>query len=633
MRTLCRLLPLLPLLLAAPAASQEPPAASEQEEPAATEAETAVLPYRVEVRPTGNGALDSALSAISRLVQLQDQAPTSAAGILSRAEADRDRLPEALQSQGYWGGTVRIEIAGLPLGSPDLLDRLEATTERPVPVAIIADPGPQYRIESITVRAETPDGEAAVAAAAAEPFDLAVGDPAQAAPVLAAERTLVNRLLDSGHPLATVARRQTVVFHDRRAMEVAWTLAPGPAVTFAPPDVEGTARVNPRFLHRFVSQLIAGETYSPEKLERARKDVMALGAFDAVRVRAADRLNAMGQLPTTFTVAERARHAVGFTAAYETNYGPSASVYWEHRNLFGHAERLRLQGEVARIGTGGSLSEMTYRVGATLRAPGLLFGPNYTLLASIAALRERLEAYDRDAIAGSLLIERRLSEQLTLHAGPTFDFGASGPPGGKLSPYQIIGITFGGRYDGTDSLLDPSRGWRVTGNLTPSWSIRNAAPFAPLRLTTSTYWDVFGDRRSIIAARGTIGSLLGAELAEVPRHLRFYAGGGGSVRGYDYQSIGPRDAQGKPTGGASLVEASLELRQRVYGNFGGAVFVDAGSVGASSAPDFSNLRVGVGAGLRYYTSIGPIRADVALPLMKQTGSSGYGIYVGIGQAF
>ncbi|MBX6746868.1 MAG: outer membrane protein assembly factor [Acetobacteraceae bacterium] len=592
-----------------------------------------MLPYHVEVRPTGNGALDSALSAISRLVQLQDQAPTSAAGILSRAEADRDRLPEALQSQGYWGGTVRIEIAGLPLGSPDLLDRLEATTERPVPVAIIADPGPQYRIESITVRAETPDGEAAVAAAAAEPFGLAVGDPAQAAPVLAAERTLVNRLLDSGYPLATVAHRKTVVFHDRRAMEVAWTLAPGPAATFAPPDVEGTVRVNPRFLHRFVSQLIAGETYSPEKLERARKDVMALGAFDAVRVRAADRLNAMGQLPTTFTVAERARHTVGFTAAYETNYGPSASVYWEHRNLFGHAERLRLQGEVARIGTGGSLSEMTYRVGATLRAPGLLFGPNYTLLASITALRERLEAYDRDAIAGSLLIERRLSEQLTLHAGPTFDFGASGPPDGKLSPYQIIGITFGGRYDGTDSLLDPSRGWRVTGNLTPSWSIRNAAPFAPLRVTTSTYWDVFGDQRSIIAARGTVGSLLGAELAEVPRHLRFYAGGGGSVRGYDYQSIGPRDAQGKPTGGASLVEASLELRQRVYGNFGGAVFVDAGSVGASSAPDFSNLRVGVGAGLRYYTTIGPIRADVALPLMKQTGSSGYGIYVGIGQAF
>lgn len=632
MRNFLRLLPSLLLLLAVPAASQEPPPA-EQEAPAEAAPETGVVPYRVEIRPTGDGTLDSALAAISRLVQYQDQAPTSAAGILSRAEADRDRLPEALQSEGYWAGTVRIEIAGLPLGSPDLLDRLEATTERPVLVAIIAAPGPLYHVESVTVRAETPEGAAAVAAATEQPFGLAAGDPARAAPVLAAERTLIDRLLDSGHPLATVAQRQTVVFHDRQAMEVAWTLAPGPVATFAPPDVEGTARVDPRFLRRYIGGLIAGETYSPQRLERTRKDVMALGAFDAVRVRAADRLNAMGQLPTTFTVAERARHAVGFTAAYETNYGPSASVYWEHRNLFGHAERLRLQGEVARIGTGGSLDRMTYRVGASLRAPGLLFGPNYTLIASIAGLREHLEAYDRDAVTGSFLIERRLSEQLTLHAGPTFDFGATGPPDGKLSPYQIIGITFGGRYDGTDSLLDPSKGWRLTGNLTPSWSIRNAAPFAPLRLTASTYWDMFGDRRSIIAVRGTVGSLLGAELADVPRHLRFYAGGGGSVRGYDYQSIGPRDAQGRPTGGASLVEASLEWRQRVYGNFGGAVFVDAGSVGTGSGPDFSNLRVGMGVGLRYYTAIGPIRADVALPLMKQVGSSGYGLYVGIGQAF
>lgn len=631
MRNLHRLLPSLLLLLAVPAASQEPSPVAGQEEPAGTAPETAVLPYHVDIRPTGDGALDSALAAISRLVQLQDQAPTSAAGILSRAEADRDRLPEALQSQGYWGGTVRIEIAGLPLGSPDLLDRLEATTERPVPVAIIADPGPQYHVESVTVRAETPEGDAAVAAAAAEPFGLAVGDPALAAPVLAAERTLIDRLLNSGHPLATVVHRETVVFHDRRAMEVAWILAPGPVATFAPPDVEGTVRVDPRFLRRYVSRLIAGETYSPEKLERARKDVMALGAFDAVRVRAADRLNEMGQLPTTFTVAERARRAVGFTAAYETNYGPAASVYWEHRNLFGHAERLRLEGEVARIGTGGGLSRMTYRTNASLRMPGLF--ERVTLIASIGALRERLEAYDRDAVTGSLIFERQLSEQLTLRAGPTFDFGQIGPPGGKLTPYQVVGITFGGRYDGTDSLLDPSKGWRVTGSVTPSWSIRAAAPFAPLRLTTSTYWDVFGDRRTIIAARGTVGSLLGAAQADVPRHLRFYAGGGGSVRGYDYQSIGPRDERGKPAGGASLVEASLELRQRVYGNFGGVVFVDAGSVGTTSAPDFSTLRVGVGVGLRYYTAIGPIRADVALPLMKQTGSSGYGLYVGIGQAF
>jgi translocation and assembly module TamA len=226
-----------------------------------------------------------------------------------------------------------------------------------------------------------------------------------------------------------------------------------------------------------------------------------------------------------------------------------------------------------------------------------------------------------------------LSERLFVQAGPTVDIGRSGPPDGQLTAYQLAGLTFGGRYDGTDSLLDPSQGWRFNGAVTPSWSFATSGPLAPLRATASTYLDVLGNRRTILAARGTIGSLLGSQLVDVPRHLRFYAGGGGSVRGYDYQSIGPRDEQNRPSGGGSLVEASLELRQRVWGDIGAVAFVDAGSVGSSSAPEFSNLRVGAGLGVRYHTAIGPIRADVGVPLVKQRDSSSFGLYVGIGQAF
>lgn len=627
-----RLMALLLLLLAAPAGSQSPDNASL---PAATEAAEAVLPYRVDIRPTGDSALDTALAAVSQLVQLQEPAPTSAAGVLARAAGDEQRLTRALQSEGYWGGVSRIAVDGRPIGEPGLLERLEARgqtqTAEPVPVTVTVEQGQPYRIASVTVRPAAPEGAPAVAAATATPFGLAVGDPASAAPVLAAERTLLDRLLAGGHPLATVANRETVVDHDRRTMEVAWRLAPGPLARFAPPAVEGAVQVEPEFLARYAGRL-TGEPYSPDRLERARRDLVALGAFDSVRVRAAERLDEAGRLPTTFTVSERARHAVGISAAYETNYGPSARVYWEHRNLFGRAERLRLEGEVARIGTSGPLSDMTYRANATLRSPGL-FGRDLTMVASLGALRERLEAYDRDAITASLLLERRLSERLTLSAGPVLDFGQIGPTGGTLTPYQVVGVLFGGRYDGTDSLLDPARGWRLSGGITPSFSLRESAPFAPTRVTASTYWDVAGDRRSILAVRGTVGSLLAAERTDVPRHQRLYAGGGGSVRGYDYQSIGPRDARRRPEGGASLLEASVEWRQRVWGDIGAVGFVDAGSVGSGSAPSLSQLRVGAGLGLRYYTPIGPIRADVALPLVRQVESSGYGLYVGIGQAF
>ncbi|RAI60227.1 outer membrane protein assembly factor [Roseicella frigidaeris] len=589
----------------------------------------------MEIEPTGDSALDAALQAVSQLVTLQESSPTTASGVLARANGDRERLQRALQSEGYWAGTTRIEMAGGAVGDTGMLDRLEATRERPLKIRITADKRAPYHIAHISLHADNPAQQAAVDAAAATPFGLAVGDVARAAPVLAAEGSLKDRLLAAGHPLATVVTRETTVDHDRRSMDVAWTFAPGPVARFAAPEVAGMTRMDAGFLRAQAAQ-IEGERYSPERLERQRQELMALGAFGSVQARAAERLDEAGNLPVTFVVAERARRAIGINLAYETNYGPTVRLYWEHRNLFGHAEQLRLEAEIARLGTNGGLENSTYRIGGTYRDPdvfGFGLGPQWSFIGSAWYLRERLEAYDRDAVTLSALLERRLSRRFSFNFGPVLDFGSSGPPGGTLTPYQIAGVQFGTRYDGTDSLLDPSRGWRVNGTLTPSWSFRESTPFAPLRVTASTYWDVLGERRTILAVRGTFGSLLGADLPNVPRHQRFYAGGGGSVRGYDYQSIGPRDGLNRPSGGSSLLETSLELRQRIWGNIGGVAFVDAGSVGTSSAPDTSNLRVGAGVGLRYFTAIGPIRADIAFPLVKQRDNSAFGLYVGIGQSF
>ena len=114
---------------------------------------------------------------------------------------------------------------------------------------------------------------------------------------------------------------------------------------------------------------------------------------------------------------------------------------------------------------------------------------------------------------------------------------------------------------------------------------------------------------------------------------RFYAGGGGSVRGYTYQSIGPRDAANRPLGGSSLVEGSIEWRQRLSENWGMAAFLDAGAVGEEARPDVRQMRAGTGLGLRYLTAIGPLRFDLGLPLDRQKDDPSFAIYIGFGQAF
>lgn len=624
-------------LLLAPAAAQERPTAADPSPPVdaaegADDAASEDIPYETTVAPTGDDRLDEAIRSISQLVRLQDSAPTGAFGLAGRARGDVERVEEALRSEGYYAGRIDIEVAGLPIDTPDLSERIAASEARPVPVEIQVEPGPQYRVTSIALRPAPTATPAEVAALAAigEPPGLAVGDAARADPVLDAEEAVLDRLREAGHPLASVVDREILVDHDRQAMEVAWTVSPGPEADFARPEVVGQERTNPRLLYR-VAERIEGERYSPDRMESARRDLLALGVFDSVRARAADRLDPDGRLPVTFTVSERPRRAVGFTAAYETNFGPAGSVYWEHRNLFGNAERLRVEAEVSRIGAGGGTGDINYRLGASLRRPGLFDGRT-SLVLEAAAVRERLEAYDRDAITAGALFERSFTDSLVLSAGPVFEVGRIGRAG-NLVPFRLLGLAFGGRYDTTDSPLDATRGVRVAFTATPYADLRDGGSFTRARVTASTYWDVFGDRGSVLAARGTLGSVFGQSRENVTLDKRFYAGGGGSVRGYDYQSIGPRDAQGRPSGGLSLLEGSLEWRQRVRGAFGMVAFVDGGTVGEQEFPDLNDVRFGAGLGLRYATVVGPLRADFAVPLNREGSGSAYGIYLGLGQAF
>jgi translocation and assembly module TamA len=599
------------LIVALPAAAQE-----------------STLRYETTLVPTGEEELDRKLEEASQLRHLAEEAPVDAFGLIARAEAEPRRLEEVLNAEGYWAPRIEVHIAGQPASTPGLAGRLGTAPGEPVPVEIRVIPGPRYRLRHIATRAADP-AEAGYVAALGPPPGISPGDPARAGPVLDAEEAMRDRLRRVGHPLATIADREVIVDHEAQAMDVTWTIAPGPEASFARPEIAGDTEVNRALIARVAGRL-EGEPYSPRRLENARRELLALGAFDTVRARAAERLDAAGRLPVTFSVSDRPRNAAGVTLAYETNYGPSGRIYYERRNLFGNAETLRLEAEASRFGAGGGMEDVNYRLGAQLRRPGLFDGRT-TLLGEVLLLRERLEAYDRDAFVTSLLFDHPAGENWTLRGGPIFETGRIGRDG-NLDPFTLAGIVLAARYDSTDSVLDPRRGVRLDLSATPYADIAEGGGFVRAVGTARTYLDVLGDGGSVIALRGTLGSLIGASREE-PLDKRFYAGGGGSVRGYTYQSIGPRDALNRPLGGSSLVEGSVELRQRISGAFGMVAFLDAGAVSEAETPDFADLRLGAGLGVRYATTIGPLRLDVGLPLNRQPGDPGYGIYVGIGQAF
>ena len=570
----------------------------------------------------------SAIQAVSQLINLQEIAPTDAYGLLSRARADLPRLAQALRAEGFWGGAARIEIAGQDVTLAEA-SAIFADSVEPFPVAILLTPGARYRVGQILILAE-PAGQAALLEQAAAELRLTEGDEARPADILTAEAALLRALRRAGHPLASIVARDAVVDHDARQMDITWRIAPGPPATFGHPSVSGTSRTDPALLTRLAARRLEAQAYSPERLERARRAMMGLGVFSFVRAEEAPGLDEAGRLPVQFQVQERPRHAVGGRFGYETNYGLTASAYWEDRNLFGSAERLRLEGEVARIGETG-IENATYRAFVSLRTPEFL-GRDLQSTTQIGAVREKLRAYDREAALASLTLEHRLSETTALAAGPSYEEGRIGRDG-DMNDFRLFGVMTSFRYDNTTNPLDPRRGQRFSISATPYYSALDTNYFTRIQAIGTSYFDITGDGGSVLALRAALGSAPGAGRDDITFDKRFYAGGGGSVRGYTYQSIGPRDAANRPLGGSSLVEGSIEWRQRLSENWGMAAFLDAGAVGEEARPDVRQMRAGTGLGLRYLTAIGPLRFDLGLPLDRQKDDPSFAIYIGFGQAF
>lgn len=591
-------------------------ASTRAQAPEVGEAQEAGIPHEIAILPSGNEALDGLLRAASGLVRLRERAPTDAAGIQARILAEPERLRPAFESEGFWAGRATVALAGAPpLAPPPTIAEVEAAP-RPVAIQIRPDAGPRYTLRRIVTLG-------------ADPILLTPGDPARADTVLAAQSDALTRWRAAGYPLVRI-ERQVTVDHAARAMDVRFEVALGPRARAVAAQVEGSAGVDPEVARRVAAARLRDNPYSPELIAQARSDLLALGPFGSVRVEQGTALDAEGRLPVTFRVVDRPFRAITASAGYETNFGATLGLGWEHRNLLGGAERLTIEGEVRRLG--GEADRMNARLTGTFRLP-VPFGYDGALVTRLSLNRDRLDAYDRDAVEASVLYDWRLSRRWTASAGPTAEIGRTAPPGERLRPSNLVGFATGARYDGTDSTLDPRRGWRLNLAATPSYSLSRSEAYLAARATASTYLDLSGDGRSVLAFRASLGSLIGAEAQNVPPAQRLYAGGGGSVRGYDYQSIGPRDRRGRPAGGASLLEGSVEIRQRIGASLGAVAFVDTGAVGTDAFAPTDALRVGVGVGLRYYTAFGPVRADIGVPLVRQVGSSGFGLYIGIGHAF
>ena len=580
-------------------------------------------PYAVTLTPTGNTDLDTALNGSSTLISLQKSSPVAGFALTGRARQDASRFTAALHSFGYYKATVAITIAGRKLDDPELPAAIDAAPADPtLPVVASFDLGPQFKIGTVTIATPVPADVAAH-------LDLKPGQPAMAAQILGGQGRMADALRADGYPLAKVPPPEATLHPDRNLLDVVFQPEAGPKADIGPISLNGLKDMNEAFVRQRLL-LHQGELYSPAAIEAARSDLTSMGVFSVVRATPASTLDPAGQIPVAFDLTERPLHAVDLVVGYSTDLGANLTTAWHDRNLFGNAEQLNL---TASYQAGGdALIRPGYQVGAQFLKPDFLTR-DQQLEIDLNAIQQSLQAYEQTALMEKIGLNRKLSPYWTA------SLGLSGEQESILQEdinrhYNLAGVPASLKYDDTTSPLDPTSGMRAALLVTPTVSVGAAtATFMISQISGSTYLDMFHDGRSVIALRGLVGQASGVGVFGLPPDQRFYAGGSATVRGYRYQTLGPQFPDGNPTGGTAISAGTVELRQRILGNYGVVGFMDVGQVSTNGAPFTNNWHAGAGVGGRYYTSIGPIRLDIAVPLQRLPGGDSFEVYIGIGQAF
>lgn len=530
-----------------------------------------------------------------------------------RARQAAESATALLRSEGYYDYDV----------TPDI-----GEGDRPQPVVKI-EVGPRTKLAEpeIDWTGNPPDAE--TQAKILKVMALTPGKPARAADVIAAEGRLVDAAKERGFADAKAADRAVTVEHLDQTMHVVFKITTGPVVKLGAVKLESKGRTKRGWLLKLVSWKV-GETYSPKQVGELERRLLETQVYDSVTVALAPTPGPDGLRPVVVNLADRSRHTFEFGAGYSTSEGGDIDLKLSSYNSFGRGDTVTYE---ARYATG------TSEIGSKL---GVLFSlPHFTQPGRILTVEPNLFQTVTNAYTET---GARLSGDLTQRYGKTsFLTGGASITQSQVDDKEtgrinILTFRLLGAFalDRSDNPLDPRSGYRIDARAEPTQIEGDEQLlYVKLQAQASYYLPLDKLANTVVAVRGHIGSIVGGKIPAVPASDRFFAGGGGSVRGYEYQTVGPHYADNTPVGGLSLVEGSVELRHRFTETLGGVVFMDTGSVGNQIQPDFRHTDAAVGIGFRYNLGFAPVRADLAFPLQKPNGSGQqpFQIYLSIGQAF
>jgi len=568
--------------------------------------------------------------------------PANVAQIERRAREDADLLRDLLRAYGYYDAEVDTRVGG---------QTGPATGAPKLQVTLAATPGPPYSFASVALPGLAATG--ADDAALVKAFGIRDGDPVDADRVNTGVAALKLALGARGYAFATVADPDIDIDHEAHRATLVLSVDPGRQMRFGAFHLVGAKHVFGPAHIQLISRLHPGDRYDVALIEDLRRALIQTGIVSVAEVTPVRTANpdvfdldvhlepapprtvsaSLGYVTGSRTTVDELDYLATSTIStlgYGSGQGITAEVDWTHRNLFPPEGSLTLRGV---LGNQQQLASAIFRRNNFRTRDQALVVQLTADHLNVPAFKARTVDLTSDIERQTNIIWQKAwvySYGVELVAtNESDDIQATGVA--QRRTYYVAALPLSLSYDGSDNLLNPTRGFRLSAHVSPEISFRGRAfEYVRIQLDGSAYQPV--GEHLVFAERVRLGSIQGASSDEIAPSRRFYSGGGGSVRGFGYQEIGPRDVDNVPVGGSSLAEFGLEARIR-FGNFGVVPFLDGGNLYSQQLPQFTGLRYGTGLGFRYYTSFGPVRIDVGTPINRQPGDSRVAVYVSLGQAF
>jgi translocation and assembly module TamA len=553
------------------------------------------------------------LKEVSKAESLRQNPPDSILLLERRAEEDKAAFTKVFQSEGHFAATIAAAVD---------------QSVSPAVLTFAIDPGPRFELRQVNIKIS--DDAADRAAVLPSPSDLGLTVPAPftAKAVVDAETKITELLHRQAHPYAAVADRTVTADFTGHTVTVTWTVNPGPKAAFGQTVFTGLTSISEHYLAGLVPWQ-PGDPYDADLVARYRKKLSSLDLFTVVQVEPGQAVDASGRVPVNVTVAERKHRTIKGGVDYKTDEGPGANLGWEHRNLFGGGEKLSVAASASAIEQAGE---------ASFEKPDFIT-PKELFKAKAKVADENKKAYKGQSATVTTSVRRQFTEAFSAAAG--LGYRASRIEEDKSRPweddtrYGFVFVPVEATYDTRNDVLDAQKGLLGSLSLAPYWGTLTHSPnFIRPEFALANYFKLADSPGLVLATRISGGANIGANRNDVSPDLRWYAGGGGSIRGYPYQTVGP--LRGKtPVGGGSLLTFSTELRFRVTEIVGVVPFLDGGTSFVDPLPPYNQpVLLGAGLGVRIFTPIGPVRLDVATPVTPRKDIDDIAqFYFSIGQSF